>query len=62
VLAAGVSVLTAGVLLLLLDLVGVDRIGLLAFLLVLLVAAVVGGYLTRVIAPRLPPVGRRPRA
>jgi hypothetical protein len=60
VLSAGVSVLLAGVLLLVLDLVGVDRVGVLGFLLVLVVAAVAGGYLTRAVAPRLPPVGRRP--
>jgi hypothetical protein len=60
-LSAGVSVLLAGVLLLVLDLVGVERVGLPGFLVVLVVAAVAGGYLVRLVAPRLPPLGRPPR-
>jgi hypothetical protein len=60
-LSAGVSVLLAGLFLLLLDAAGVERIGLLGFLLVLVAAAVAGGYLVRLVAPRLPAGGRRPR-
>jgi hypothetical protein len=39
----------------------VERIGLLGFFLVLVTAAVAGGYLVRLVAPRLPAAGRRPR-
>ncbi|TWH75220.1 hypothetical protein JD78_03775 [Modestobacter roseus] len=60
-LAAGLSFLVAAVLLLVLQLAGVDRIGFLGLLLVLIAAAVAGGYATRAVAGRLPPVGRRPR-
>ncbi|MGY1844657.1 hypothetical protein [Modestobacter sp. SYSU DS0875] len=60
-LAAGISLLVGAVLLLLLQLAGVERIGLLGLLLVLITAAVAGGYATRALAPRLPPMGRRPR-
>ncbi|MGY1749610.1 hypothetical protein [Modestobacter sp. SYSU DS0511] len=60
-LAAGLSLLVGAVLLLLLQVAGVGRIGFLGLLLVLIAAAVVGGYATRALATRLPPVGRRPR-
>lgn len=60
-LAAGLSLLVAAVLLLLLQLVGVEQIGLVGLLLVLVAAAVAGGYGTRALATRLPSVGRRRR-
>ncbi|MGY1840742.1 MULTISPECIES: hypothetical protein [unclassified Modestobacter] len=60
-LAAGLSLLVGAVLLLVLQLVGIDQIGLLGLLLVLIAAAVAGGYATRAVATRLPPMGRGPR-
>jgi hypothetical protein len=59
-LAAGLSLLIAGLLLVVLHLAGVDRIGQLGFVLLVLAAALAGGSLTRWLGPRLPPVGRRP--
>ncbi|WP_369140493.1 hypothetical protein [Modestobacter versicolor] len=61
-LAAGVSLLLAAVLVLLLGAAGVDRIGPVVFVVVLVVAAFVGGWLVRLVAPRLPAVRRPPRA
>jgi hypothetical protein len=60
-LAAGVSLLIAAVLMLLLGLAGVERINELLFVVVLLVAALIGGSLVRLLAPRLPAVRRPPR-
>ncbi|OMQ15009.1 hypothetical protein A7K94_0212420 [Modestobacter sp. VKM Ac-2676] len=57
----GLSLLVGAVLLLVLQLVGIDQIGLLGLLLVLIAAAVAGGYATRAVATRLPPMGRGPR-
>ena len=57
-LAAGLSLLIAGALLVLLQLAGVERIGQLGFLLVVLAAALGGGALTRWLVPKLPPVRR----
>ena len=60
-LAAGLSLLVATVLVLLLGLAGVDRINEVLFLVVLVVAALIGGSLVRLLAPRLPAVRRPPR-
>lgn len=57
-LATGLSLLIAAVLLVLLSVAGVDTLGSVGFVLVVLVAAVVGGGLTRWLVPRLPPVRR----
>ena len=57
-LAAGISLLIAGLLLGLLQVVGVDTLGSLGFLLVIVVAAVAGGAVTRWLVPKLPPVRR----
>jgi hypothetical protein len=57
-LAAGLSLLIAGLLLVLFQLAGVDRIGQLGFIGVVVAAAVLGGWLTRWLVPRLPPVRR----
>ncbi|HEV7726152.1 MAG: hypothetical protein JWQ26_3639 [Modestobacter sp.] len=57
-LAAGLSLLIAGVLLVLLQLVGIDRIDQLGFILVVIVSALAGGSLTRWLVPKLPPVRR----
>lgn len=61
-LAAGLSLLVAVVFLLVLVAVGVDRISSLGFVAVILVAAVVGGWVTRLLAPRLPDVRRPPKS
>ena len=60
-LAAGLSLLVATVLVLLLGLVGAERINEVVFVVVLVVAALVGGWLTRLLAPRLPAIRRPPR-
>ena len=60
-LSAGISLLVAVVFLLLLQAVGVDTISSLGFVAVIVVAAVVGGWLTRQLAPRLPDVRRPPK-
>jgi hypothetical protein len=60
-LAAGLSLLFAAVLVVLLGVAGVERINELVFVVVLVVAALAGGWVTRLIAPRLPPVRRGPR-
>ena len=57
-LAAGTSLLIAALLLVVLSALGVDAIGSLGFLVVVVVAALAGGVLTRWLVPRLPPVGR----
>ena len=61
-LSAGISLLVAVVVLLVLQAVGVDRISSVGFVAVIVVAAVVGGWLTRQLAPRLPDVRRPPRS
>jgi hypothetical protein len=60
-LAAGLSLLVATVLVLLLGLIGAERINEVVFVVVLVVAALVGGWLTRLLAPRLPAIRRPPR-
>ena len=60
-LAAGLSLLVATVLVLLLGLVGAERINEVVFVVVLVVAALIGGWLTRLLAPRLPAIRRPPR-
>jgi hypothetical protein len=57
-LAAGISLLIAAVLLLVLQAAGVDALGSVGFLLVVVAAAVAGGALTRWLVPKLPPVRR----
>jgi len=61
-LAAGISLVLAAVLLLVLDAAGVESVDRIGFLGVLVVAALAGGWLTRLVAPRLPAVRRPPRA
>jgi hypothetical protein len=60
-LAAGLSLLVATVLVLLLGLIGAERINEVVFVVVLVGAALVGGWLTRLLAPRLPAIRRPPR-
>ena len=60
-LAAGLSLLTAAILVLLLAAAGVDRISDVLFVGVLVASALVGGWSVRLLAPRLPPIRRRPR-
>jgi hypothetical protein len=60
-LAAGLSLLVAAVLVLLLGVAGVEQLGAVEFLVVLVVAALAGGFLVRLLAPRLPAVRRPPR-
>jgi hypothetical protein len=60
-LAAGLSLLVAAVLVLLLGVAGVEQLGTVEFLVVLVVAALAGGYLVRLLGPRLPAVRRPPR-
>ncbi|MCW2508537.1 MAG: hypothetical protein JWR28_1202 [Modestobacter sp.] len=60
-LAAGLSLLVATVLVLLLGLIGAERINEVVFVVVLVVAALIGGWLTRLLAPRLPAIRRPPR-
>ena len=57
-LAAGISLLVAAVLLVLLQVAGIDTLGSIGFVLVVGGAAVAGGSLTRWLVPRLPPVRR----
>jgi hypothetical protein len=61
-LAAGLSLLVATVLVLLLGIAGVERINEVLFVVVLVVAALAGGGLVRLLAPRLPAVRRPPRS
>lgn len=61
-LAAGLSLLVAAVLVLLLGALGVEQISSVLFLVVLVVAACAGGALVRLLAPRLPAVRRPPRS
>jgi hypothetical protein len=60
-LAAAVSLLIAVVLVLLLGIAGVERLNEVVLLVVLVVSALVGGWLVRLITPRLPPIRRPPR-
>ena len=57
-LAAGISLLVAALLLVLLAAAGIDTLGSVGFVLVVVGAAVAGGGLTRWLVPRLPPVRR----
>jgi uncharacterized membrane protein HdeD (DUF308 family) len=57
-LAAGISLLLAAVLLVLVQVAGVDTLGSIGFLLVVVGAAVAGGSLSRWLVPKLPPVRR----
>jgi hypothetical protein len=57
-LAAGLSLLIAAVLLIALQLAGMDRLNEVGFILLVVLAALAGGSLTRWLAPRLPPVRR----
>ena len=57
-LAAGISLLVAALLLVLLQVAGIDTLGSIGFVLVVVVAALAGGTLTRWLVPRLPPVRR----
>ena len=59
-LAAGVSLVFATFVVLLLGIAGVERISQLVLILVLAGAALAGGGVVRLIAPRLPAI-RRPR-
>jgi len=61
-LAAGISLVLAAGVLVLLAAVGIGTISSLGFVVVVVVAAVVGGWLTRQLAPRLPEVRRPPRS
>ena len=61
-LAAGISLLFAAVLVVLLGVAGVDSINEVVFVLVLIAAAVAGGAVTRLLAPRLPAIRRPPRS
>jgi len=60
-LAAGISLLVAAVLVVLLEVAGVGSINEVVFVVVLVVAALAGGWVTRVLAPRLPAIRRPPR-
>lgn len=57
-LSAGISLLVAALLLAALSAFGVEALGPLGFVVLLVVAAVAGGWATRQLAPRLPPFGR----
>ncbi len=57
-LAAGISLLVAALLLVLLRVAGIDTLGSIGFVVVVVGAAVAGGSLTRWLVPRLPPVRR----
>jgi hypothetical protein len=60
-LAAGISLLIAALLVLALGVAGVESINEVGFVVVLVVAALAGGWLTRLLAPRLPAIRRPPR-
>jgi hypothetical protein len=60
-LAAGLSLAIAAVLLVLVQVAGVERINEVGFVVVLVVAALIGGVVTRRLAPRLPAIRRPPR-
>ena len=61
-LAAGTSLLIAAVLVMLLSVAGVDQLSRGGFFVLVVVSAVIGGSLVRLLAPRLPPVRRPPRS
>jgi hypothetical protein len=61
-LSAGLSLLVAALVVVLLGAVGVRHVDELVLLAVLVVSALVGGWLVRLLAPRLPPVRRPPRS
>jgi hypothetical protein len=60
-IAAGLSLAIAAVLVVLLQVAGVERINEVGFVVVLVVAASIGGWVTRLLAPRLPAIRRPPR-
>jgi hypothetical protein len=60
-LAAGTSLLVAAVLVVVLGVAGVDQLSRGGFFVLVVVSAVIGGSLVRLLAPRLPPVRRPPR-
>ena len=60
-LAAGLSLVFAAVIVLLLGIAGVERISQLTLFVVLGVAALGGGGVVRLLAPRLPAIRRPPR-
>jgi uncharacterized membrane protein YeiH len=61
-LAAGISLMIAAVLLVVLQVAGVDRLDQVGFIVLIVVAALAGGSVTRWLVPRLPPTGRHPRS
>ena len=61
-LAAGTSLLVAAVLVMLLSVAGVDQLSRGGFFVLVVVSALIGGTLVRLLAPRLPPVRRPPRS
>ena len=61
-LAAGTSLLVAAVLVMVLSVAGVDQLSRGGFFVLVVVSAVIGGSLVRLLAPRLPPVRRPPRS
>jgi hypothetical protein len=61
-LAAGTSLLVAAVLVTVLALAGVDQLSRGGFFVLVVVSAVIGGSLVRLLGPRLPPVRRPPRS
>ncbi|MCU1605240.1 MAG: hypothetical protein JWP46_1705 [Modestobacter sp.] len=52
----------AAVLLVVLQVAGVDRLDQVGFIVLIVVAALAGGSVTRWLVPRLPPTGRHPRS
>ncbi len=58
--ALGAGLLVAGVLLVVLDALGVEQVGMLGWAAVIVVAAVLGGLVARAVVPRLLVRGDRP--
>lgn len=56
---AGIALLLAAVALFVLSVLGVDRVDEIGVFVVVVLAAVAGGVLSRALVPRLPPLGRR---
>ena len=61
-LAAGISLLLVAVTLTVLQVAGVEQIDRGVFVLLVVLAALVGGWTTRLVAPRIPPLGRGRRS
>ncbi|MEU2348381.1 hypothetical protein [Modestobacter sp. NPDC049651] len=57
--AAGIALVVAALALLVLSATGVDRLPSAVFVLVVVLAALAGGAISRVLVPKLPPLGRR---